>query len=218
VPPAFSDLVFALTELGRDPKFLGEKPAAIAEDDSVDPIDTLINEHGLIREFVDLLSRAVDEIAGGRRPAREFFERSLEFVRSFADGFHHFKEEHLMFVRLAQKQKGAIDGQIEALRYQHERGRSLVTAVADSLDGYQAGDATSTTVLLENVAAYSSLLRHHIHTEDHVFFPLARDSMNDADLAELEEEFAAELERHGADTFERCHKMVVDMKSILVHL
>ena len=42
--------------------------------------------------------------------------------------------------------------------------------------------------------------------------------MSRDDFAELEREFAMERERHGADTFERCHKMVVELGSMLVHM
>jgi hemerythrin-like domain-containing protein len=184
----------------------------------LNPIDTLINEHGLIRKFVEHLSAAVERMEGGDRPPRRFFDNSVEFVRSFADGFHHYKEEHVMFVLLAQKKRGAIDGQIEALRYQHERGRALIATMASSLDGYESGDERMTADLLESVSAYASMLRHHIHLEDHVFFPMARAEMSRDDIAELECEFALERERHGADTFERCHKMVVELGSMLVHM
>ena len=184
----------------------------------MDPIETLVNEHGLIRQFVDILSQAVEKMEDGKRPPREFFEKSVDFARTFADAFHHFKEEHVMFVRLAQKKRGEIDGQIEALRYQHDRGRSLVTGMWETIDGYDAGDEMKTGELIEHVAAYASLLRHHIHIENHVFFPMARSEMADEELAKLQVEFDMERERHGADTFEQYHKIAVDLHSMLVHL
>ena len=184
----------------------------------MDPIETLLNEHGLIRQFVDTLTAAAERLEDGDRPPGEFFSMAVGFAREFADSFHHFKEEHVMFVRLAQKRKGEIDGQIEALRYQHDRGRSLVAAIDASLAGYEAGDPIKTADLLESAAAYASLLRHHIHLEDHVFFPLAVEEMDDEDVAALEEEFEKERDRHGSDTFERNHEVVVDMGSMLAHL
>jgi hemerythrin-like domain-containing protein len=68
------------------------------------------------------------------------------------------------------------------------------------------------------MAAYASLLRHHIHTEDHVFYPMARKLLSADEMSQLEQEFDKERDRGGADTFERCHKIVVDMGSILTHL
>jgi len=102
----------------------------------MDPIEILMNEHGLIRSYLDNLNKAVVKLENGEKPPRAFFEKAVAFSREFADKFHHFKEEHLMFVRLAAKKRGAVDAQIDALRYQHERGRELVTQIEGSLAGY----------------------------------------------------------------------------------
>ena len=182
------------------------------------PLETLTNEHGLIRQFLDNLALAAEKIEDGLYPPREFFDKGVEFARVFADKFHHFKEEHVLFVRLAQKRSGEIDGQIETLRYQHERGRSLVTGISKALDGYAAGDEMKIAELLENMAAYGTLLRRHIHIEDHVFYPMAQRELTAEEMAALEEMFQKERDRHGADTFEVSHKKVVDMGSMLVHL
>jgi len=46
----------------------------------MDPIETLRNEHGLIRRFVDLLSVAVTRLEVENPPPRAFFEDGIEFV------------------------------------------------------------------------------------------------------------------------------------------
>jgi hemerythrin-like domain-containing protein len=184
----------------------------------MDPIETLSNEHGLIRQYLDVLAIAAEKIEEGQYPSEAFFEKAVEFSRTFADHFHHFKEEHVLFVQLAQKKKGEVDAQLEALRYEHERGRSLVTGIEAAVPGYAANDPIKTGELLENMAAYASLLRHHIHVEDHVFYPMARKTLTEQEFEVLAQEFEKQNEKHGSDTFERCHKMVVDMGSIVTHL
>lgn len=184
----------------------------------MDPIETLSNEHGLIRQYLDVLSMAAEKIENGQRPSDAFFEKAVDFSRTFADGFHHFKEEHVLFVQLAQKKRGEVDAQLDALRYEHERGRSLVAGMEAALPGYAAKDPIKTGELLENIAAYAALLRHHIHVEDHIFYPMAKKTLTESEFAALAPEFEKQKERHGSDTFERCHKMVVDMGSIITHL
>ena len=184
----------------------------------MDPMETLTNEHGLIRQYIDNLSVAADKIENGQRPSGAFFEKALDFAHSFADSYHHFKEEHVLFVQLAQKQQGEIDAQLDALRYQHERGRELVTAMSNSLEGYVARDPMKTADLLENMAAYAALLRHHIHIEDHVFYPLAKKTLSEDELASIGNEFEKQRDKHGSNAFEHSHKQVVDMGSILTHL
>ncbi len=184
----------------------------------MDVIQTLGNEHGLIRQFADNLTVAVERIEGGQRPSAAFIEKAVEFARGFADEYHHFKEEHVLFVRLAQKKRGELDARLDALRYQHERSRELVSAMSRSLDGYIARDDRLTSDLLESMAAYAALLRQHIHVEDHEFYPLARTALDADDMEALEEEFDKAREKHGPSAFERSHKLVVDMGSILAHL
>lgn len=181
----------------------------------MDPIEILRNEHGLIRRFVDLLSVAVKRLEVDEPPPRAFFDDGIEFVRGFSDGFHHKKEELVMFVQLAQKKNGAIDGQIEALRYQHDQGRGFIKAIAQALDGYADGNLNDTAVVRENAAAFASLLKHHIHTEDHIFFPMAQEVMTAHELEELGRKFEKVQEVHGTDTFERYHKLVADLDALL---
>jgi len=182
------------------------------------PLETLRNEHGLIRQFLDSLALAVTALENEERPPKEFFEMAVLFARTFADTFHHIKEEHVMFVRLAQKNNGAIDAQIEALRHQHDRGRNYISAIAEALDGYAAEKPIQTSEIIENTAAYISLLRNHIHKEDHVFFPMAQEELSDEEQDDLEREFEKTRQKAGEDTFETSHKLVVDMGSMLVHL
>ena len=181
----------------------------------MDPIEILRNEHGLIRRFVDLLSVAVERLEVDNPPPRAFFDNGIEFVRGFSDGFHHKKEELVMFVQLAQKKNGAIDGQIAALRYQHDQGRGFIKAIDGALDAYAMGDSAAQSVVRENAASFASLLKHHIHIEDHIFFPMCQDAMTEEELDKLGEKFAKVEEVHGADTFERYHKIVVDLDQML---
>ncbi len=127
------------------------------------PLEILVTEHGLIRQFLDNLVLAVEKLENEEPPPKKFFENAVQFAEMFTHTFHHFKEEHVMFVRLAQKRNGTIDGQIESLRQEHERGRNYISVIADSLDGYAAGRPIQIGQVLESTAAYISLLRNHIH-------------------------------------------------------
>lgn len=179
------------------------------------PTELLISEHNLIRQALDNFSLAVEKLEKGETPSREFLEKAVEFARSFADKFHHFKEEYLMFGYFAQKKSGALDAQIETLRHQHERGRNLIGEIAHSLDSYSKWEDAQTIMLLENLAAYTSLLRHHIHREDHVFYPMVDKELSDAEQQALLDEFKKEDAKTGGTTFENSKKLVMKMGSLL---
>ena len=161
------------------------------------PMEVLRNEHGLIRQYLDNLALAVEKLESEERPPREFFEKAVQFARDFPDGVHHFKEELVLFVRLAQKHGGEIDGQIDALRQQHERARNHIAAIDAAIGGYAEGKPIATSELIENVAAYVALLRNHIHLEDHVFFPMAQEKISAAEEEQLHVEFERARQKAG---------------------
>jgi len=107
---------------------------------------------------------------------------------------------------------------LETLRFQHERGRELIRGIGEAMPGYVAKEAMKTAELLEKMAAYAALLRHHIHIEDHIFYPMARKALTADEMTQVGEEFTVQRDKHGADAFERSHKLVVDMGSIITHL
>ena len=57
--------------------------------------------------------------------------------------------------------------------------------------------------------------KHHIHIEDHIFFPMAEEEMTSEELDELGTKFEQVEEVHGTDTFERYHKLVLDLDAML---
>lgn len=181
----------------------------------MDAIEILVNEHSLIRQFLDNLSIAIERLETDERPPREFFEKAIDFARNFTDKFHHFKEEHVMLAQLAQKKAGTLDGPIDSLRHQHEHGRNFIREVSNSLDGYAKGDEIYTTTLLENLAAYIHLLRHHIHREDHNFYQLVKKEFSEKELEGLLELFKEEDKKTGEKAFENGRKLVQEMAGLL---
>lgn len=122
----------------------------------------------------------------------------------------------MLFQLLAQKKQGALDDQIESLRYQHERGRDFITEIANSLEGYRKGEPIQTSALLENLAAYVSLIRHHIHREEYVFYPIAEKEFSEEEQKSLLGEFEKEDKKTGGKTFEESQKLLREMGALLV--
>ncbi len=178
----------------------GDSVTVMQDDRYPGPIEILEKEHALIRLFLDNLAIAADKLETEDRPPKEFFQKAIEFARNFTDRFHHFKEEHVMFTQLAQKKGGILDGQIESLRHQHEHGRNFINAIFNSLDGYTRGDDVHITAVLENLAAYIHLLRHHIHKENHKFFQMVEEEFSEKELQGLGDLFHKEDQKSGGET------------------
>lgn len=181
----------------------------------MEPIKILVDEHSLIRKGLECLSLAIEKIENEEHVPVLFFHKWLEFYRNYILNYHHFKEEHVMFKELAQKKEGNIDGQIEALRYQHERGRNFINEISDSLKGYEKKDEIDVTTLLESLAAYISLLRHHIHREEHVFYPLVEKIFSDGEKEGLIKQFNSEDEKVGLENILKYKNIVVEMGELI---
>lgn len=164
-------------------------------------IEILTREHGLILRALEMLSRARMQIEKNQRPPKAFFDIALAFLREFADEFHHFKEEYLMFGFLALKKGDAFDGPIGGLRFQHERCRACLDGISNSLDAYAEGDHIAITTLLEKLAAYISLLRRHIYEEDHIFFKLVERELSKEEEDILLMQFKKEDDKMGDQAF-----------------
>lgn len=179
-------------------------------------IDILTHEHALILQAIACLSSARDMLERGERPPKDFFVLAMDFLKSFADEFHHFKEEYLMFVLLAEKKDGQLDIDIGALRFQHEKGRKYIKNIEDALEEYTGNNEIATTLLLENLASYVSLLRRHIFLEDQVFFKLAEKALTEAEDNALMAQFDQEEQRIGQGNFiNESQKRLIKFQSLL---
>ena len=178
--------------------------------------EILLREHAMILQALEILFRAQEKIEKNQQPPKGFFEKALVFVGEFTDEFHHFKEEYLMFGLLALKKGGAFDGPIGSLRYQHERCRACIREISNSLDGYAAGDDIATTRLLENLAAYVSLLRRHIYEEDHTFFKMAEQEISKEEEDLLLVQFKKEDQKMGGQTFYGQNRKLLDEMEALL--
>jgi hemerythrin-like domain-containing protein len=152
----------------------------------------LSQEHAVILQQLENLDRARRALEAGGRPPVEFFEAALAFAREFADRFHHFKEEFLLFGLLARSRGGSLDAEIGALRFQHERCRQAIEEIARALPGYAGGDEFAATAVAFAAAGYTTLLRRHIHLEEQRFFPLASEALTEEEDAELVGHFREE--------------------------
>jgi hemerythrin-like domain-containing protein len=171
-------------------------------------LDMIKDEHRLIRRYLDNMEVATDFIHEGEQMPEELFTLFLDFSKSFVDSFHHFKEEYVLFLKLAEKKGGAIDPQIVSLRDQHERGRNFLKQIHKSLPGYLNKDESASANLCENMGYFVLLQKQHLNRENHVFIPMARDSFSADELQAFTEEFEKQDVKLGGDVFKKSEKQV----------
>ncbi len=181
----------------------------------MEALKVLVKEHVKINECLNLLSTAGDKILKNEGPPKEFFSRAMRFCSEFADKYHHYKEEHVMFNYLAQKHNGEIDGQIESHRNQHEQCRDLIRKIEGALEGYEQKQNEPTRMLHSSVVEYCQTLRSHIKSENEVFFPMANKILDDSDDKNLMVEFVKYEKKVGEDVDQANFQLLSEMKAML---
>ncbi len=152
----------------------------------------LVDEHVLILKGLGFLKIARDRIEINQHPPKSFFQHAVPFFRNYADQYHHYKEEFLMFGFLARKKEGLLDLEIGSLRHQHEIGREFLTNVERSVNGYEMENEIAITSLLGNLSSFCSVLSRHIFMEDHLFFPMVEKELSQEEKNTLMEQFKLE--------------------------
>ena len=133
----------------------------------------MVKEHQLILRMIALLEQNVVRMGQGRFRNWQFFLDAVDFIRHYADRFHHAKEEDVLFVELISNGMPEKQSPIEAMHIEHDQGRAFVRTMAAAAEKALAGESGQIPVIAENAAGYIALLREHIDKEDNVLYPLA---------------------------------------------
>lgn len=156
---------------------------------SASPTQILKDEHRVIERVLAVLRRAAGRLESGEKVDPSVFERAIDFVRNFADRYHHAKEEDALFTTLAAHGIPAQQGPIGVMLMEHDQGRAHVRGMAEALERYKAGDDSARAALAEHARGYADLLSAHIYKEDNILYPMGDRVMPATVQAELLEDF-----------------------------
>ena len=139
----------------------------------------LVDEHKLILRMIALLERNAPRTAAGGYTNWQFYLDGVDFIRSYADRFHHAKEEDVLFEALVANGMPRANSPIAAMLMEHDQGRAYVKAMETAAQEALAGQSGREQTIAENALAYAALLRDHISKEDHILYPLAERGIPD---------------------------------------
>lgn len=164
----------------------------------------LREEHEVITRVINALEEAAGVVERGGDISPQFFLDAAQFVRGFADGCHHKKEENVFFPALVAHGMAVEGGPIGVMLAEHDQGRRTIRALVAAAERWAQGDLSARTEVAQQARAYAALLRQHIEKENHVLFPLAEDILPPETQAHLVERFDhLEHEETGAEIHEK---------------
>ena len=135
--------------------------------------EILMAEHEVIKRVITSLETASGKLEKGENLAPVFFTDAADFIKGFADGCHHVKEEQVLFKTMSDHGLPAQSGPIGVMLYEHEQGRKYTRGMREAALKLAAGDASARAEVIRNARGYAALLRQHIEKENNVLFPMA---------------------------------------------
>ena len=145
-----------------------------------DITQALVAEHRLILRMIALLERNAPRTAACDYRNWQFYLDGVDFIRKYADRFHHAKEEDVLFAALVTNGMPRENSPVAAMLMEHDQGRTFVLGMETAVKEALAGLAGRESVIAENALAYAALLRDHIAKEDDILYPLAERVIPDA--------------------------------------
>lgn len=131
------------------------------------PTTILSEEHQHILKVLDALRRECESIQAGGEVNKNFFSKAIDFIKNYADKFHHVKEEDILFKEMSKDSVGMHCNPIEQMLYEHNLGRGFVKGMEEGLK------ENNKEKVLENTDNYIELLKGHIFKEDNILYPMA---------------------------------------------
>lgn len=179
----YPDQATALPRIERKPK---SSPKQSQKQSYSPPMQKLVDEHALIKRLVALIPQIIENLDVESEEGRQIVIDGVDFIRSYADRYHHAKEEDILLKYFDEGLEV-----IKTIYEDHESGRGHVRATLQALED---GDREA---VREHLDAYRELLTEHIEKEDGILYPWMDRNLSTTQIGELYARFNAKDEGFG---------------------
>ena len=166
----------------------------------------LSDEHQLILKVSEVLGRECTALDKGGVVDKGFFTQVVDFIRHYADKYHHAKEEDILFTGLGRPEVQMHCDPRQQMLFEHDQGREFVRGMEAAV---QAGDKAK---VIENALGYAGLLREHIFKEDNILYPMAEQALGKAKSAAMAER-CGEVDKKFAETSAKFEALVREFEA-----
>lgn len=162
------------------------------------PTKILSEEHKNILKVVAALEKECAALESGKQLDKEFIRNAIDFIRNYADKFHHAKEEDILFKEFCKKEEELHCNPVGQMLYEHDLGRGYVKGMEQGIE------ENDKEMVIKNGKEYVQLLQEHIMKEDNILFPMADQVLNEEAQASISKKFKeAENKKFKKGTKER---------------
>ena len=164
-------------------------------------VKNLVDEHVLIKRMLALIPTIADFVENSETVDKDLILSCVDFIRGYADKFHHMKEEDIFFKYVDEQ------SEIIKIMYEdHDTGRNHVKNV---VEGAENGNKAQ---IKEHLHGYRDLLTQHIKKEDEILYPWIERQMSDNQIGELFQRCSAADVSVGEELPRKYEKFIIDLE------
>ena len=127
---------------------------------------------------------------------------AVDFIRGYADRFHHMKEEDILFDYTDREAEI-----VQVILQDHDQARGFVRSIVQAVEENDAG------ALCANLVCYRELLTQHITKEDEILFPYIDRGLTTSQVGEMFRRFQEAEGKEADDVPQRYERFIVDIES-----
>jgi hemerythrin-like domain-containing protein len=176
------------------------------------PFHVLKHEHRVIERALRALEGVCLRLEGGYEVPHSTLYDLAGFISSYADLYHHGKEETCLFPVLEMRGIPRQGGCLGVIEGEHEAERKLVTELYHSIESYKAGDQQAVRRFIEAGRTYTRTLIRHIEKEESILFMISSEVLDETDKEALMEAFKQAEGRLGADKQQECERLASELE------
>jgi hemerythrin-like domain-containing protein len=166
------------------------------------PLNLLKHEHRVIERALRALDGICTRLEWGQQVPADVLSQLVDFMSTFADRYHHGKEETHLFPALQKQGIQREGGALAALEHEHQIESRLASEMRLALQEYRSVDPAARERFIVAARGYTKHLLSHIDKEDSILFRLAEEILDDEDKASLIEGFKRAEQEFGAGASE----------------
>ncbi len=158
----------------------------------MDAIQLMIDEHVNIKRMLTVVRNVSFKIMNGSEICYEDFEQIIDFIRNYADNYHHGKEEKMLFNRMIEE-IGTVGEKLVkyGMLIEHDLGRLFIQDLELALDKVKNGEEFAKIDVIANAVGYTNLLTRHIDKEDTVVYQFAKKQLKEETICTINTECSA---------------------------
>jgi hemerythrin-like domain-containing protein len=159
-------------------------------------IDLMMEEHRYILRMLKVVRKVCFKVFQGADINYEDFNLIIDFIKNYADGHHHNKEEIMLFNRMVENLGALGEKTIKyGMLVEHDMGRLYIQNLSEALEKVKCGDEEAKLDVVANAISYTHLLQRHIDKEDKVIYQFAKRELK-KDIFELIDKECVDYEKN----------------------